>query len=261
MIGTSVEITHVGRLIRKPSIVVNEDDFDVVPQFAKLAYPFASKIVAPNSCRLGRWDNKRIGYTGYHELAYIGKKYFVPSKQVAEKYLKMNLPSVFIRLSALGAYHDKGKEGMNIDKIESILNLFKNWNIILNSEKNFQGIKYTRIDPKDVHHVMSYCDIYVGDSQTMAAEAALLGVIAVRYNDFVGKIGYLDELEVKYKLGYGFKTAEYNEMMSFLLEAKNNIDELKKLHQDRLNNAIADFDDTNEVIINSINKYANDKEA
>lgn len=42
----------------------------------------------------------------------------------------------------------------------------------------------------------------------MSAEAGVLGPPFIRYNDFVGKIGYLDELENKYKLGFGIKTTE-----------------------------------------------------
>ena len=37
----------------------------------------------------------------------------------------------------------------------------------------------------------------------MAAEAGVLGVPFVRFNDFVGRIGYLRELEDVYELGYG----------------------------------------------------------
>jgi hypothetical protein len=37
----------------------------------------------------------------------------------------------------------------------------------------------------------------------MAAEAGVLGVPFVRFNDFVGRIGYLRELEDIYELGYG----------------------------------------------------------
>ena len=37
----------------------------------------------------------------------------------------------------------------------------------------------------------------------MAAEAGVLGVPFVRFNDFVARIGYLRELEDKYELGYG----------------------------------------------------------
>ena len=37
MVGTSIEITHIGRLTKTHSIVVNEDDFDVVPLFSRSA--------------------------------------------------------------------------------------------------------------------------------------------------------------------------------------------------------------------------------
>src|SRR5690625_2691264 len=67
MIGTSAEIGHVGRVLGIRSIVVNEDDNDVVPLFANLAYPFCSHILAPVCCRVGRWRKKTIFYSSFHE--------------------------------------------------------------------------------------------------------------------------------------------------------------------------------------------------
>jgi len=58
-----------------------------------------------------------------------------------------------------------------------------------------------------MHHVMAFASLYIGDSQTMAAEAGVLGVPFVRFNDFVGRIGYLRELEDVYELGYGIKAS------------------------------------------------------
>jgi hypothetical protein len=40
----------------------------------------------------------------------------------------------------------------------------------------------------------------------MAAEAAVLGTPSIRFNDFVGKLGYLEELEHKYQLTVGIST-------------------------------------------------------
>ena len=62
-----------------------------------------------------------------------------------------------------------------------------------------------KINPLDMHHVMAFASLYIGDSQTMAAEAGVLGVPFVRFNDFVGRIGYLRELEDTYHLGFGIK--------------------------------------------------------
>ena len=44
--------------------------------------------------------------------------------------------------------------------------------------------------------------------RSMAAEAGVLGVPFIRFNDFVGRIGYLKELEEKYQLGYGIPTKD-----------------------------------------------------
>lgn len=65
-----------------------------------------------------------------------------------------------------------------------------------------------KINPLDMHHVMAFASLYIGDSQTMAAEAGVLGVPFVRFNDFVGRIGYLRELEDVYELGYGIHATQ-----------------------------------------------------
>ena len=51
----------------------------------------------------------------------------------------------------------------------------------------------------------------------------MLGVPFIRFNDFVGRIGYLNELENKYRLGFGIKPDEEErlyETLQMLLEMK-----------------------------------------
>lgn len=257
LVGTSIEITHVGFLIRKPSLVVNEDDFDVVPQFARLGYPLATKIIAPNSCRLGKWGKKRIGYNGYHELAYLGSSVFKPNDSICSKYhSKPGKPSIFIRISKLNAYHDDSIFGLSSEDLEKIFVLFKDWNIFVSSENENTKVPHKAIVPGHVHDVLANSDVFLGDSQTMTAEAALLGCVAIRYNGFVGKIGYLEELESKYKLAYGFKLSQKEELFDFLGEIKDNVHEYKTRHKKRLENARSNFNDTNEILIDNILKYA-----
>ena len=80
MIGTSAEIAHVGKLPWHQSIVVNEDDAEVVPWFAKLALPMATNILAPHCCSVGKWEHKNR-LQGYHELAYLHPAQFHPKKE------------------------------------------------------------------------------------------------------------------------------------------------------------------------------------
>ena len=55
--------------------------------------------------------------------------------------------------------------------------------------------------------------MFIGDSQTMASEAAVLGVPSVRCNTFAGKIAYLVEEENKYGLTYGFTPGRFDDMI------------------------------------------------
>lgn len=210
MIGTSAEITHVGRLLGIKSIVVNEDDDYVAPFFAKLSYPFADKILSPHCCSVGKWKKKKIGYHGYHELAYLHPKYFFPDENVG-KALKKNKEKYFIiRFAKLAAHHDAERTGITTEIAAQIIDLLKTCgNVYISSERELEPQFETyriHIKPEEIHSALYYAEIYIGDSQTMAAEAAVLGTPSLRFNDFVGHISYLEELEHTYHLTFGIKT-------------------------------------------------------
>lgn len=116
-------------------------------------------------------------------------------------------PYFLIRFSALNAHHDKGIKGISNGIAERLVKILEPFGTIyITSEHPLepQFEKYRiKINPLDMHHVMAFASLYIGDSQTMAAEAGVLGVPFVRFNDFVGRIGYLRELEDVYELGYG----------------------------------------------------------
>ena len=210
LIGTSIAISHVGKLLGIPSINVNEDDASVVPWYAKLAYPWATNILAPEVCSVGKWIDKKIEYSSYHELAYLHPNHFTPNKSIVDKYFHETEKYFLVRFAKLTAHHDYGITGINNDIAYQIISLLLPYGkVYITSERtlNSDFEKY-RIDinPIEMHHILAFAEIFIGDSQTMAAEAAVLGVPFIRFNDFVGRISYLDELENKYQLGYGIKT-------------------------------------------------------
>lgn len=231
MIGTSYAISHVGKLLNIPSINVNEDDWDVVPFYSKLSYPWAKSILAPSVCRVGKWEKKTIKYEGYHELAYLHPNNFSPEKEVVKKYFNPDEPYFIIRFAKLKAHHDTGIKGITTDLAKTMINILEpHGKIYITSEREMEPFfeKFRmNINPIDIHHIMTFSSLYIGDSQTMAAEAGVLGTPFIRYNDFVGKIGYLKELEEKYELGFGFKT-DQSEMMIEKLKELVKINEIKK---------------------------------
>ena len=239
LVGTSVAISHVGKLLGIPSINMNEDDAEVVPLYAKLAYPWATKIISPNVCSVGKWHAKKVGYEGFHELAYLHPENFVPNKEIANKYIKTDHPLTLIRFAKLGAHHDTGVKGIS-DELAMIIieQLNKKSDIIISSERNLgpELEPFRRnIAPQEMHHLMAESSLFIGDSQTMSAEAGVLGVPFIRVNDFVGKIGYLNELEEKYHLGIGIRPSDQNRLIEEISKIdfsnENRKNHLKKRHQ------------------------------
>ncbi len=220
--GSSVENSLIGPLRHIPVVSIGEDDASVVPNYAKLTYPGASVILCPESCDCGKWNGKAVKYPGYQELGYLHPDNFTPDKEVVRKYFDPDKPYFVMRFSGLNAHHDVGIRGINNDIAGKIIEILKpHGDIYITSERalapQFEPYRIA-INPLDIHHVMAFADLYVGDSQTMAAESGVLGVPFIRFNDFVGKIGYLNELEHKYQLGFGI-TPDDEEGLYETLEA------------------------------------------
>ena len=238
MMGTSTEITHVGKILRIPSINVNEDDFDAVPLFSKLGYPWASHVLTPESCPTGPWEDKTIKYPGYHELAYLHPAVFHPDKARVENLLDASRPFFIMRFAKLTAHHDEGKSGIGTEIAQKIIDILEPYGAIyITSERELetQFERYRiQIPPENIHHALYYASLYIGDSQTMAAEAAVLGTPSVRFNDFVGKLGYLEELEKKYRLTFGIKTSRPEELYRTIEELVSMTDGKKEFEKRRL---------------------------
>jgi predicted glycosyltransferase len=258
MVGTSVAISHAGKLLNIPSINVNEDDAEAVPLYAKLTYPWATTIVAPFVCSTSKWKAKTINYNGYHELAYLHPNHFKPDIDIAKKYVDTKIPFFIIRFSNLTAHHDTGVEGINTEMAARLIEMLKPYgNIIITSEKQIdEKLEQYRkpVDVLDMHHLMAFAKIFIGDSQTMAAESGVLGVPFLRFNDFVGRIGYLSEMEDKYKLGFGIKPKDANKLfdtVNELLQTEN----LKELYQERRKQMLSEKIDTARFLTWFISNY------
>lgn len=210
LVGTSVENSFIGHFRHIPVINLNEDDVAVGRMYARLSYPWADVVLSPTVCDNERWNGKTIKYSGYHELAYLHPSHFIPDRKRVEKYFPVDTPYFLLRLSKLNAYHDTGIKGLDDKVVEKLLDILQPYGrVYISSERELppQLSSYRLpIDPIDIHHVIAFSSLFIGDSQTMAAEAGVLGVPFVRFNDFVGRIGYLREMEEKYELGFGIKT-------------------------------------------------------
>ena len=221
--GTSPEVAHIGWLLRKKAIVTTEDDDCAVPNFGKVIASFVRCVLTPAVCNMGNLEPVCSHYPGYHELAYLHPNHFTPDPEIVRSYgisvspidhstnsslqPETAQPYFILRFASLNAHHDNGIKGINTEVAQRLIDILSpHGRIYITSERplepQFEQYRI-HINPLDMHHVMAFASLYIGDSQTMAAEAGVLGVPFVRFNDFVGRIGYLRELEDKYELGYG----------------------------------------------------------
>lgn len=236
LMGSEPSITHLGKFFNIPSFVFSEDDAVIIPQFAKIAYPFVDVILSPQSCDAGKWEYKKIGYNGFHKLAYLHPEVFKPNdKEIPE--LNVLQDYFILRFAELNAYHDVDREGINNSIAKKIIDLLlPHGTVYITSERPLEPDleKYRlSINPSKIHHALFFAKMYIGDSQSMAVEAALLGTPGIRFNDFAGEIGVLNELEQVYKLTHSYKTNQLNNLLEQVKKMLSNPDLKKEYHEKR----------------------------
>lgn len=257
LIGTDWAIVHVGRLFNIPSLVFNEDDTLATPE-NKFFYPFAKTLVLPECCDSGMWGKKRVSYNGYHELAYLHPNQFTPNNDLVNELLPGDKPFIIIRLVKFTASHDVGKKGLGLSIILELMRKHeKDYDILISMEdKTIPELEKYRFtfDHNLMHHFIAGAAVVISDSQTMTAEAAVLGTPSVRFNDFVGKIGYLEELEHKYELTYGIKTNKPDELIRKVNELLS-IPDLKNIWKNRMYKMLEEKIDVTAFMVWFIENY------
>jgi predicted glycosyltransferase len=223
--GSTVESAHVGWLLRKPNINIGEDDAYIVPKYTNNIAPFVDVRLSPYSCDNGKIEHKSVHFPGFWKLAYLHPNRFTPSIEKVKQYgIDTEKPYFLLRFSALNAHHDKGIKGISTEIAQRIIDILSpHGQIYITSERKleqqFEPYRI-KINPLDIHHVMASATLYIGDSQSMAVEASMLGVPALRFNDFVGKkkIGVMGELEHVYGLTYGISSHEPQQLYDKIQE-------------------------------------------
>jgi predicted glycosyltransferase len=225
-VGTSFTINHVSKISKMVSFFLDDDDSAVQPFTKYFANPFADFIITPHCLAFENYGKKHITYPGYHELAYLHPNRFQPDPDILKELgVKENDPYFVLRFNAFKAHHDIGVSGMpQVLKRELIKRLSKQGRVFITHEREidpeFQAYQL-QIAQDKIHSLLYYSTMFLGDSQTMTSEAAVLGVAAIRCNTLVGKIAYLEEQEKKYQLTFGFLPSQADKMLDKIDELLN----------------------------------------
>lgn len=253
IIGTSLAAGPAARRSKSISLVFNEDDADVVPMFAKVAYPFAHYIVTPESLTREDHGKKHIRYKGYHELAYLHPNNFRPDASVLKELgVSEGERYSLIRLVSLTAHHDIGQKGVGTEQAKELIRTLKKYGrVFISAERVIDRTLEPYLLPtraERIFDVMAFADLVVGDSQTMAAEAAVMGTPSIRCNSFVGRLSYLEELEHKWGLTCGIRPDDSGRLAAKVVEWLS-IDNVKGVWQEKRRKMLAECVDLTDWIL------------
>jgi predicted glycosyltransferase len=193
-----VSISHIGKLLGIPSLSFY--DTEKANLQLRLTTPFITHMYVPDSYQGEIPAGKSSIFPGTKDFSYFHKDNFKPDINSAIKAgFVPNKKNYFIRLVAWNANHDFGVNGWNDQVLADVLDYITNefgGVVHLSSEdelpERFSTYLY-KGDKHLIHHLLSHCELYIGESATMAGEAVMLGVPAIyAAND---QRGYTDELE------------------------------------------------------------------
>jgi predicted glycosyltransferase len=175
-------IAHAGKLLGKPSIIFT--DTENVGVASSLTFPFADVIWTP-SCFMEKINpKKQVKFNGFKELAYLHPNQFRPDYSVVERLgIGKDEKFIIVRFISWAASHDVSLHGIRWGKeSDFIKSLEKYGRIFITSERPLGDAleKYrVKVPPEDIHSLLYYADLYIGEGGTMAAEAAVLGTPSI----------------------------------------------------------------------------------
>lgn len=238
LVGSTPDVAQVAWVLRRRSVIMVEDDATIIPQFIRVVSPFVDQLLSPRTCNNGKLECKTTHYDGFQKLAYLHPNQFTPKPEIVDTYFPHTERYFLLRLVSLKAYHDVSVNAKGINDeiaMHLIEQLSPYGRVFVSAERELPAeLKpyQLSINPLDIHHLMAFATLYIGDSQSMAVEAAMLGVPNIRFNDFAGKIGVLEELEQTYQLTCSIPSSEpqvlYDKVSQWIA-----MDDLKGVFQER----------------------------
>jgi predicted glycosyltransferase len=171
-----------------------------------VVYPLADYVCTPDSY-WAKVPGNHVTYPGYHELTYLHPHRFRADPEVPKRHgIDVTQPYYVIRFVSYKSSHDLGIAGLTLaQKIALVATLREFGNVYISSEgalpPELEPYKL-RIPASDMHQVLAFARLLVGESATMASEAAVLGVTSFYISPF-GR-GFTDDQERRYQLVYNF---------------------------------------------------------
>jgi predicted glycosyltransferase len=242
---TGVTVGLIGTILGIPRIV--EEDTEHAKLQRMIGLPFVS-IIMTGLGYLGNHGSRERKFKGVWVQSYLNPEYFTPDASIlANAGIDVSKFFIVMRMVSWSAVHDTGLHGYDeTGYLDIIRRLSKYGRVIISSEETLPEsmVQYKNpVAPEQVHHLLAFAQLYIGEGATMAAEAAVLGTPAIFCNPL--PLGYLQAMEKEYQLLYNCKSFSAGiEIAEKLLNTEN----LKQLWQQRRQKLLDESEDINEFM-------------
>ena len=191
-------------------------DSEVVKLTNNVVAPMATWIVTPEPFTID-FGEKHLRIKGLFEDCYLSPEVLHIDDSYPQEH-NLQCPYAVLRFVGWTANHDVNNNGFSLDeKIALADSISKYMTVYISSEKVLppELAKYKLTTPAaQIHDVLANADLYVGDSQTMATEAALLGTPAIRSNSFVGENDMSNFKMLENKCGLLFNIRDFKNVLA-----------------------------------------------
>jgi len=247
---------HAAALLGKPHI--SFEDTGNMEQ-VRLYLPFTDCVLTSTAFHK-ELGEKQIRYAGYHELAYLHPNRFKPDPSIYT-ILKINRDDkyVLLRFVSWNASHDVNQSGLTLEEKRGIIqHLETTHKVFISAEgklpEEFERYKI-QIPPEQMHNVLAFADMFIGEGATMASECAVLGTPAIYINTIMA--GTIDE-QVAYGLLFNYKNGSGVLEKIKELQDYSNVKEVFKKKQENL---LKDKIDVSSFMVWFVENYQENKEA
>jgi predicted glycosyltransferase len=234
-------IAPVGFLLRRPAVVFY--DTEIARWSNALTYPLATAVCTPD-CYQGSAGPHHVRYPGYHELAYLHPSVFTPDpSRLPQAGISATERFFIVRFVNWAALHDYRHAGFAAGgKVGLVEALARHGRVLVSSESALPDElePYRLAAPVEaIHDLMAFATLVIGESATMASEAAVLGVPAIFMSS--SPRGYTTEQERRYGLVRTFRPEQAGECLQAALDvATRPLDDLRREYTAKRARLLAD---------------------
>ncbi|MBN1550834.1 DUF354 domain-containing protein [bacterium] len=239
---------HIGYITRKPVVVFDDMESATLQQW--ISYPFASHICTSKHYEKD-WGSKHVRYNSFDELAYLHPNVFQPDHNIIKSYGLEPYSYSIVRYVSWEAAHDRNHSGFNREQRHQVIELLnKTGPVFVSFEGNLPAdLQQFNLPctPDQFHHFLAFANITVGESPTVAAESAMLGVPAVLFSSLT--FGSINKLAYHYHIVYN--PPEFIEVPP-LIEKITTASRTRKQWMDTQNQILLESVDLSQWIVNFI---------